>query len=100
MFNIKKTLMAKINFSKIIVKDLDGKDVRINIHRDLANLLHMQGRGIEEDALAHKIYECRDVDGNPTEVDLTKDEVKIVTQYISNYPYIVAKAVMDILTSE
>ncbi len=92
--------MAKIDFSRIIVKDLDGKDVRINIHRDFSNLLHMQGRGIEEDALAHKIYECRDEDGNPTEVDLTKDEVKIVIQYISNYSYIVAKAVMDILTSE
>lgn len=100
MFNIKKTTMAKINFSKIIVKDLDEKDVTVNIHRDFSNLLHMQGRNIEEDELAHKIYRCVDEKGNPTEVELSKEEVAIVAQYISNYPYIVAKAVMDILTSE
>ena len=89
--------MAKINFSKITVTDLDGKDVNYDIHRDFSNLLYMQGRSIEEHELGHKIYSCRDEKGIPTEVELNKDETKIVLQYIKGYPYILAQKVEEIL---
>lgn len=89
--------MAKINFSKITVKDLDGKDLNYDIHRDFSNLLYMQGRSIEEHELGRKIYNSRDEKGIPTEVELNKDETKIVLQYIKGYPYILAQKVEEIL---
>lgn len=89
--------MAKINFSKITVKDLDGKDFSYDIHRDISNLLYMQGRTIEEHELGHKIYSCRDEKGTPTEVELDESEAKIIMQYISGYPYILAHKVGELL---
>lgn len=89
--------MAKINFSKITVKDLDGKDLNYDIHRDISNLLYLQGRSIEEHELGHKIYGCRDEKGAPTDVELNKEETKIILQCIKGYPYILAHKVEELL---
>ena len=89
--------MKKIDFSKITVKDLDGKDVNYNIHRDFSNLLYTQGRTIEQHELGHKIYTCKDEAGIPVAVELNDEEVKIVLEYIMNYPFIIQQAVKEIL---
>ena len=38
----------KVNFAKIIIKDIEGRDVQADFQRQLGNQLYMQGRDIEE----------------------------------------------------
>lgn len=89
--------MAKINFSKIPVKNVAGDDVTFDIHHDFSNLLYM-GRKIEESALGLKIWNCRDAEGNPTEIELSKEEIAVVKNNIAGYPYIVRKYIEDKLS--
>lgn len=46
----------KVNFSKIVIKDIEGRDVQADFQRQLGNQLYMQGRDIEECELGKRIY--------------------------------------------
>lgn len=48
--------MIKVNFSKIVIKDIEGRDVQADFQRQLGNQLYMQGRDIEECELGKRIY--------------------------------------------
>lgn len=89
--------MSRIDFSKIKVYDLEGNEHVWDIHRDISNLLYMHGVNIEERELGRKIYNCRDTDGNPAEVELSPEEVLIVMRFIGNFSYAVQEQVVSIL---
>jgi len=36
--------MVKVNFSKIIIKDIEGREVQADFQKQLGNQLYMQGR--------------------------------------------------------
>ena len=48
--------MVKVNFSKIVIKDIEGRDVQADFQKQLGNQLYMQGRDIEECELGKRIY--------------------------------------------
>ena len=64
----------KVNFSKIVIKDIEGRDVQADFQRQLGNQLYMQGRDIEECELGKRIYFAEG------DVELTDKEAAIVTE--------------------
>jgi len=79
--------MTKVNFSKIIIKDIEGRDVQADFQRQLGNQLYMQGRDIEECELGKRIYFAQG------DVELTDKEAAIVTQAIAGYSYVARIAI-------
>ena len=79
--------MTKVNFSKIIIKDIEGRDVQADFQRQLGNQLYMQGRDIEECELGKRIYFAQG------DVELTDKESAIVTQAVKGYSYVARIAI-------
>lgn len=83
--------MAKVNFSKIIIKDIEGQDVQADFQKQLGNQLYMQGRDIEECELGKRIYFAEG------DVELTDNEAAIVSQAVAGYSYIARSAIEQAL---
>ena len=79
--------MTKVNFSKIVIKDIEGRDVQADVQKQLGNQLYMQGRDIEECELGKRIYFAQG------EVELTDKEAAIVTQAVQGYSYVARIAI-------
>ena len=79
--------MTKVNFSKIIIKDIEGREVQADFQKQLGNQLYMQGRDIEECELAKRIYYA---DG---ELELSEKECAIVRNAVQGYSYIARSAI-------
>lgn len=77
----------KVNFSKIIIKDIEGRDVPADFQKQLGNQLYMQGHDIEECELGKRIYFT---DG---EVELSDKEATIVRQAVQGYSYVARIAI-------
>ena len=71
----------KVNFSKIIIKDIEGRDVQADFQKQLGNQLYMLGRDIEECELGKRIYFAQG------DVELTDKECAIVKQAVQGYSY-------------
>lgn len=85
--------MVKVNFSKIIIKDIEGREVEADFQKQLGNQLYMQGRDIEECELGKKIYFTPH--GESTE--LTDKEADIVGRAIQGYSYVARSAINSVL---
>ena len=83
----------KVNFSKIVIKDIEGRDVQADFQRQLGNQLYMQGRDIEECELGKRIYFASDV-------ELTDKECAIVRNAVQGYSYIARSAIENQLKKE
>lgn len=77
----------KVNFSKIVIKDIEGREVQADFQRQLGNQLYMQGRDIEECELGKRIYFAKG------DVELTDKEAAIVTQAVQGYSYVARIAI-------
>jgi hypothetical protein len=86
--------MVKVNFAKIIIKDIEGRDVPADFQKQLGNQLYMQGRNIEECELGKRIYFA---DG---EVELTDKECAIVRNAVQGYSYIARSAIENQIKKE
>lgn len=86
--------MKKVNFGKIAVKDIEGRDVTADVRQQLGNQLYMQGHNIEECELGKKIYFAQDADGQATEVELDDKEMAIVRQAVQGYGYVLREAIL------
>ena len=76
-----------MNFSKIVIKDIEGRDVQADFQKQLGNQLYMQGRNIEECELGKRIYFAQG------DVELTDKECAIVKQAVQGYSYIARTAI-------
>lgn len=85
--------MVKVDFSKIIIKDINGNDIVADFQKQLGNQLYMQGQNIEECELGKKIYFTPD--GEATELD--DKEVAIVRKAIQGYSYVARTAIEQAL---
>ena len=83
----------KVNFSKIIIKDIEGRDVQADFQKQLGNQLYMQGQNIEECELGKKIYFTPDDEA--TELD--DQEVAIVRKAVQGYSYVARTAIEQAL---
>lgn len=86
--------MTKVNFSKIIIEDIEGREVEADFQRQLGNQLYMQGRNIEECELGKRIYFAQG------EVELSDKEAAIVKQAVAGYSYIARTAIENQLNKE
>ena len=79
--------MVKVNFSKIIIKDIEGRDVQADFQKQLGNQLYMQGHDIAECELGRRIYFAE------APVELTDEECTIVRKVIEPYSYVARQAI-------
>lgn len=86
--------MVKVNFSKIIIKDIEGREVAADFQKQLGNQLYMQGRHLEECELGTRIYHAEG------EVELSEKECEMVRNYIQGYSYIARSAIENQLKKE
>jgi hypothetical protein len=77
----------KVNFQKLVIKDIEGNDVVTNLQPTIGNQLYMQGRNIEECELGRRIYHA---DGA---VELTEKECDMVRFITQGYSYIAKQAI-------
>lgn len=81
--------MGKINFKEIVVKDIEGKEQKIDMRYELGNLLYIQGKNIIEHELGHKIYHT------VGDLEMSEEETAVVKEYAQRYPYLYQKAIAD-----
>ena len=84
----------KVNFAKIIIKDIEGHEVEANFQKQLGNQLYMQGRDIEECELGKRIYFAQG------DVELTDKECAIVRNAVQGYSYIARSAIENQIKKE
>ena len=81
--------MTKVNFGKIIIKNIEGNDMPVDVRPVFGNLLYMQGENIEECELGSKIYHS---DGD---IEIDEKQVDIVKSYAKRLPYVTRQAICD-----
>lgn len=86
--------MVKVDFSKVVLKDIEGRELTADFKQQLGNQLYMQGRNIEECELGKKIYFA---DG---EVELSEKECQMVSQAIQGYSYVAREAIREMLNEK
>ena len=86
--------MTKINFKKIMIRDIEGNEVVADFQKQLGNQLYMQGRDIEECELGKRIYFA---DG---EVELSEKECAMVKMAVQGYSYIARSAIEEQIKRE
>ena len=82
--------MTKIDFSKIKVTDIEGKEVPMDVRFLFGNMLYMQGVNIEECELGREIF--RQSPEKPLE--LSSSQADIVRQYAERLPYVTRQAIL------
>lgn len=78
----------KVNFKEIILKDIEGNDVKADFSKQIGNQLYMQGINIEECELGKKIY----FDG---EVELTEKDAEVVKRITADYSLVARTAIEE-----
>lgn len=86
--------MTKINFKKIMIRDIEGNEIVADFQKQLGNQLYMQGRDIEECELGKRIYFA---DG---EVELSEKECAMVRMAVQGYSYIARSAIEEQIKRE
>lgn len=79
--------MNKVDFSKITIMDIEGREVKADFQKQLGNQLYMQGRNIEECELGKRIYFAKGC------VELTDNDTETVKQAVAGYSYIARTAI-------
>jgi len=81
----------KIDFTKVPMKDIDGKEFKADVHKELGQQLYMQGQTIEECDLGSLIYHA---DGP---VELNVEQAACVSRWVDRWPYVTRTAVKTLL---
>ena len=77
----------KVDFRKIKIEDIEGREVTADFQKQIGNQLYMQGHNIEECELGKKIYFA---DGD---VELTDKEVDMVRRITAGYSYVARQGI-------
>jgi hypothetical protein len=65
----------KIDFTKVQIKDIEGKAVTADVSKDLGNMMYFGDKDIAVADLGHEIY-------HKGEVDLNREQAQIVKAYV------------------
>lgn len=95
--------MKKVDLTKVTFLDVEGQEVRIDIAKQIGNIMYMQGENIAEHELGSKIYhsadplkENKDAD---CPVELSDDEANILLKYVvRTFSYVIIQAVKKMLS--
>lgn len=83
----------KVNFHKIMLKDIDGNEVIGDFAAELGQQLYMQGSNIQEVELGSKIYHSK----QDEEVELDVEEAATVSRWVNRWPYVSRMAIKSAL---
>lgn len=100
--------MKKVDLTQVSFLDVEGKEVKIEVARQLGNFMYMQGRNIAENELGSKVYHSADplkgFNVNSKEprpdcsIEINDDEEKILLDYVAQqYSYVIVAAVKKAL---
>lgn len=95
--------MVTVDFSKINIKGIDGREQRVDINDELANLIYMQGQSIGECELGRRMYmAARDGEGKVDQtldrkVNLSDEDVRIVERASRQFPYVIRVAIDNLI---
>ena len=73
-----KTNLKTIDLSKITIQSIDGKEIIIDVAKELAQVIFANTQSIEEHSFSMELYK------NPI-VELTDDVRGIIEKYIDGY---------------
>lgn len=83
----------KIDFSKVEIKDIEGKTVTADISKELGNMMYLDARDIAVADLGHEIY-------HKHEVDLNREQAQAVKMFVDEgFKAIVKRELMPLLDS-
>jgi hypothetical protein len=93
--------MKKVDFSKVMLEDIQGNPLPGDFHEILGNQLYMQGKDIKECELGRKVYlaAIKDDAGRvvSAEVELADDEVNMVRETVKGWSYVARTAIEKML---
>lgn len=84
----------KIDFTKVPMKDIDGREFNADLHKELGQQLYSQGNNIEECELGSLIYHSE----GPVELNL--EQGACVSRWVDRWPYVTRTAVKTLLNHE
>ena len=87
--------MSKIDFSKIVIKDINDKDCVVDIQKKLGNEMYMMGQHIVECEVGRKIYHATE----PIELDKQEQQAVLGCLERSQYSFILRQEVEKTLKS-
>ena len=83
----------KIDFSQVPIRDIEGNVQRVDISKELGNMMYLQAQDIAVADLGHDIYHRK-------EVELSSDQAEVVKQYVDKgFRAIVKRELMPLLDS-
>lgn len=82
--------MKKVDFTQIIIPDIEGNEQQADFSKQIGNQLYMQGQNIDECELGKRIY----FDG---EVELNEQDGNAIRRMIAGYSYVARQAIMKAL---
>ena len=90
--------MKKIDLTQISFLNVEGKEMKANIAKELGNLMYMQGKDIVEHELGSKVYHSADNAGEEPDcaIEVNEQEELTIIRFVEqSYPYVIIKAVKE-----
>lgn len=104
--------MKKIDLTQISFLNVEGKEMKANIAKELGNLMYMQGKDIVEHELGSKVYHSADNAGKEADdagkeaddageeadctIEVNEQEEQTIIRFVEqSYPYVIIKAVKE-----
>ena len=82
--------MTKVDFRKLMLKDIEGHEVPTDISKPLGNMMYMQGQTIDECELGRDIY-------HKGEVELKEKDIETVKRFANSFSFIMRQTILDAL---
>ena len=84
----------KIDFSNIMIEDIEGNKVSVDVSKELGNMMYLGATDIAVADLGREIYHKK-------EVELTKEQAKFVRGYVdTKFKAILKRTLLPMLDDE
>lgn len=84
----------KIDFSKILVKDIEDNKMELDVSHELGNMLYLNAKDIAVADLGHEIYHKK-------EVELNDEQAKVVADFVNkSFKAFVKREILAMLQPE
>ena len=86
-------MTKKVDFRQLMLKDIEGNELPVDISKNLGNMMYMQGQTIDECELGRDIY-------HQGEVELKEKDIETVKRFANNFSFIMRQTILDALEKE
>ena len=81
-------MTKKVDFRQLMLKDIEGNELPVDISKNLGNMMYMQGQTIDECELGRDIY-------HKGEVELKEKDIDVVKRFANNFSFIMRQTILD-----